>query len=657
VLNVPIEPTRLEFGSDTNTTVDVLARIPEGWNNTVCGDQFGIVARDAGGADGLVVAKWRCTISGDTIRFSGPGEHENTGAAVRFLFRAAAPAMPAINDLSAGFFDLTQTYRDGEQQRRRGAKQLQVSRPGPADLEQANVDLPPDWIAADCAAPSDTAKYPVTGWACQLKPGAGAHPTFRVHWERRGGTAAKYFYFHAYTKEPVPTLLPLVTAGVSDLRDLMFDDGQIPTVLISNLRPAFRHPVVEASPTPIPGVNASCAAYAGINSGIGLLAQGSSGYGGLGGYGGGIGGYGGGIGGYGGGIGGYGGYGGGIGGYGGGIGGYGGGVGGYGVGGYAYGGGVGGYGGGIGGYGGGIGGYGGGIGGYGGGIGGIGGTTGCQPPPIVVDPCFASAFTTYGNGHWAPLPRRPVPASCSNVPGGTEMAVGPPHPYLYAQRLFRGKLCIDRNAAAEEQRQEQEEGLPPQPALPPVVRPVLPHDLHPHHDRKKHKHLSTPPTVAPTGDAADADPSDDGFRDLDVHPGGTVHPASVQRADRGEPRQPLHRLVDPTPPPVVMMAPDQAGPGQGVPPGASANVVLPPNPTPAPTIQAFLPQQEPQVGAGVPGQAPNLPFCDQLALPDAGSHSPRFLRMGLMMSGVGASLVTAAVYVRRRVRDPQWFMD
>jgi hypothetical protein len=245
-----------------------------------------------------------------------------------------------------------------------------------------------------------------------------------------------------------------------------------------------------------------------------------------------------------------------------------------------------------------------------------------------------------------------VPASCANLQPGAVVAAGPPRPVVHAQRFIRGRACTDRNAPPPQ--------AAPDPVLPPEDR-FGPPDERPHQDRKKPKHPNAAPTKAPApddaNDLAPARPDGTDFRqDMDVYPGGVVRPAHAVRADRSAVRQALRPVVDPTPPPVVMMAPQQAGPGQGVPPGTNADVVTPPNPNPAPTIHALLPQQEPQSAAAA--QPSDLPFCDQVAaLPDTGSHSRFYLRTGVLLTGAGAALVAAAVYVRRRISDPQWYLN
>lgn len=292
VLNVPLEPTRTPFGREPNTTVRVKATLPGGWSKASCGDVYGVVARDATTEDGLAVAEWQCDQSKNTLRFWGPPEGETSGAAVRFNFRARSPGPTSpANPLAAGFIEVTQTYADGEVQRRRGAKQLLATRPPAQTSKDATVWLPPDWIVPDCSVPFNAVGDSVTGWNCRVDVLAGSK--YRVRWTKVSGknsgkNHARLFYFHAFTKQhpfktaehrphkshkkpgfdktypfpyqqgfdstyPFPKqgrpVTPVSFAGLTKVIDLMFEDGHIPAVLIAHLR-AGDPPPPTYSPTP-----------------------------------------------------------------------------------------------------------------------------------------------------------------------------------------------------------------------------------------------------------------------------------------------------------------------------------------------------------------------------------------------------------------------
>jgi hypothetical protein len=331
------------------------------------------------------------------------------------------------------------------------------------------------------------------------------HPRFRLDWA--GGDPARYFYFYAYTNEDPPALTPIDPPPPFNLRirDLMFDDGQIPTERVAYIRAGFlTGPTAapSASPTPSPTSTTICGVtyntggttattapgtlplttvgdslsgntvnnfYApGINNGI------NNGIG----------------------------------------------------------------------------------------VGGIG-QGGCQPPPIVMDPCFGSAFSENGELDFAPPGRVRFP-ECAPPAG----PVGPDNPY---------------NAAVSGASMTT-------PTLPCIPQPAVP------------------------------------------------------RANRSEVRYPLHRIVGPTPPPVVMVAPDQ--PGGGVRPGDDAVVVVPPDANPQPTIQGLLPQQQPS--DAVSNQQPDCNQVDAAALPGTGGHSKPILKIAASSMGIGSALVAGALYWRRK---------
>jgi hypothetical protein len=253
VVNVPLEPTEETWGPFPNTTVSLRIELPREWRSAGCGDEFGIVARDGTTVDGQAVAGWRCTQSGSSLRYTGPRLADSTGAAVRFLFQAQAPAAtdPAA-PLSAGFVDVLQTYLDGEQQLRRGAKQMLATRPPAQSTLPATVWLPKTWTVPDCSVPFNSVGDAITGWNCRVDELAGQKS--RVRWTPaiKPVPQARLFYFHAFTKETDPPENPASLGNVTKLVDLMFEDGQIPTVRLSHVRPGFRKAPSTASPTPRP---------------------------------------------------------------------------------------------------------------------------------------------------------------------------------------------------------------------------------------------------------------------------------------------------------------------------------------------------------------------------------------------------------------------
>ncbi|MGQ0845343.1 MAG: hypothetical protein ACT4QF_14545 [Sporichthyaceae bacterium] len=281
-LDLPAEPSEDSFGTQDNTTVEVEVTFPSGWSQLTCADKYDVVARRALAQD-VPVTGWRCLMpSPNTLRFTGPGIADVEDSAQRFLFRGRAPS--PINDnapgfsavLTAGFVEILQTFRDGEQQRHRGMKQLQarLDQPTPATLvvndEFLWVDLPPDWTGA-CATLGDEPKVGLGvaqilagEWDCDAIPGVGDHPRFRVQWKPEDTTPgqARFFDFDAVTKLDQPTLAPL-TAGrptavnpVDRLRDLMFVDGEIRTARIAYVKRG----TVTAPPTSTPAPAASASA-------------------------------------------------------------------------------------------------------------------------------------------------------------------------------------------------------------------------------------------------------------------------------------------------------------------------------------------------------------------------------------------------------------
>ncbi|MGQ0845349.1 MAG: hypothetical protein ACT4QF_14575 [Sporichthyaceae bacterium] len=253
VVNVPLEPTEETWGRFPNTTVNLRVELPPEWFSVRCGDEFGIVARDGTTVDGQAVAGWRCKKSGRTLRFDGPRLADVDAAAVRFLFQARTPGpTPPSMPLTAGFVDVLQTYLDGEQQLRRGAKQMLATRSPAQSTLPATLWLPRRWTVADCSVPYSSVGDPVTGWNCRIDPLAGEK--YRVRWTPaiKPAPQARLFYFHAYTKETEPPENPVSLGNVTKLVDLMFEDGQIPTVRLSHVRPGFRKAPSTASPTPRP---------------------------------------------------------------------------------------------------------------------------------------------------------------------------------------------------------------------------------------------------------------------------------------------------------------------------------------------------------------------------------------------------------------------
>lgn len=253
VVNVPLEPTKESWGSFPNTTVSVEVDLPTDWSSVECGDEYGVVARDGSTEDGLAVAGWTCKEKKGTLRFSGPRVTDSAGAAVRFLFQAESPGpTDPATPLAAGFIDVLQTYLDGEQQLRRGAKQMLATRPQAQSTLPATVWLPPKWIVADCSVPYNAVGDPLTGWNCALDLLAGEK--YRARWTPvvNNPPQARLFYFHAFTKKNDPEPDPVSLGNVDKLIDVMFEDGQIPTVRLAHVRPGFRKTPSTVSPTPRP---------------------------------------------------------------------------------------------------------------------------------------------------------------------------------------------------------------------------------------------------------------------------------------------------------------------------------------------------------------------------------------------------------------------
>ncbi len=255
MVNVPLEPTREIWGPFPNTTVSVVVDLPGNWSAARCGDEYGVVARDGTTEDGLAVAGWECTKKKGKLRFEGPRLADSTGAAVRFLFRAFSPGPTSpAKPLSAGFIDVLQTYLDGEQQLRRGAKQMLATRSSAQSTLPATVWLPPKWIAPDCGVPYSAVGDPLTGWNCAIDLLAGEK--YRVRWKPvlNNPPQARLFYFHAFTKDNDAEPNPVSLGNVTKLIDVMFEDGQIPTVRLAHVRPGFRKAPSTVSPTPRPTV-------------------------------------------------------------------------------------------------------------------------------------------------------------------------------------------------------------------------------------------------------------------------------------------------------------------------------------------------------------------------------------------------------------------
>ncbi|MGQ0463962.1 MAG: hypothetical protein ACT4QG_01455 [Sporichthyaceae bacterium] len=258
VIDLPAEPTTTTWGTEANLTAEALVTFPTGWSGLTCGDQYGVVARVADeDTGGLPVLGWRCTSSLNSLRFVGPRGTSIEDSGQRLLFRALSPG-PVVG-IGAGFVEVVQTFQDGERQRRRGIKQMQAGRPAD-NANSVTVDLPPDWTGA-CADPLEVGAgfpaLPVDGWSCSETPGTGDHPRFRLRWE--GTTPARLFYFDAITKVDPPVLTPLGMFGPTQLRDMMFLDGEIGTELVAYLKRGTipgptPGPTATASPTPTPRI-------------------------------------------------------------------------------------------------------------------------------------------------------------------------------------------------------------------------------------------------------------------------------------------------------------------------------------------------------------------------------------------------------------------
>lgn len=252
VLNLPPTPTTDTYGEDANSTAELSITFPSGWSGITCGDKYGVFVRDDGDvAGGIPVPGWRCTAGMNSLRFLGPTFDSLEESGQRFLFRALTTgpinAPEPVDILNAGFIDMIQTYKDGEQQKHRARKQLQARRP--ANLGTAvRIDLPADWrgVCDDPTAAATAANIPVDR-ACATTEGAGDHPRFRLDWAT--GDPARFFYFEAWTLlDPAPASAPPDLVNVTNLRDMMFENGEIETELVAVLRQGT--PFVAASPRP-----------------------------------------------------------------------------------------------------------------------------------------------------------------------------------------------------------------------------------------------------------------------------------------------------------------------------------------------------------------------------------------------------------------------
>lgn len=573
-----VDPTEDAFGTEVNSTVDVLVKFPPGWSSLACGDQYDVVARNEAVGGGVPVPGWRCSEPGfDTLRFSGPGAATVEDSAQRFLFRAFSPG--PLNGLSAGFVDLVQTFRDGEQQRRRGFKQLQARRIDPPDDAETlvRVDLPPDWtarcldadgnpvaeIATTARVGAGVAGIQEDGWTCTPIPGTGTNPRFRVEWT--DGTIsgrARFYYFEGVSAQDPPRLTPLSALADPDdadpgpmrlrLRDLMFADGQIRTALIAVLEPSTITPAPTPSPavtitatpkpkasyqplcpTPTPGSQAgSVPPPAGYPWGY----QAAPGYqegpfvypyqpprppgqvpfpG------------------------------------------------------YPF--------------------------GVSPGIDGLAHDP-CAPPTVIIDPCAGEVFTKNGSRRYLPEDRE-LPPGCAY----------PDHDYDHPQEIaYRGdRACVPTRPSVH-----ATDGPPPRPTLSPAPpRPGATRSAAPVPSRR--------PTAQARPGALE---------------GGYSH--EPYKADRSYRRPPLRPAVEPTPP-VVLVPPGDTGATAPVPGSAEARILFTsPNPSPAPTVRALLPESVDQ-----------LPYCDDL--PRTGGDSMPLLRMALLTLGLGSALLAGAFYWRR----------
>ncbi len=579
VLDLPAEPSNEDFGTQENTTVDVQVTFPSGWSGLACADKYNVIARraivDVDDQQDVPVPGWRCSVpSLNTLRFTGPGIAELDDSAQRFMFRGRSPSQivdknsPFSGALTAGFVEITQTFRDGEQQRRRGIKQMQARRDMstkrgvPVALTATEialyttwVDLPPDWIG-ECATlnnePDGTPKVGnisrirAANWDCGPIPGTGSNPRYRVQWAPEStADSGRYFDFNAYTKLDQPTLVPFtgtgLPQGVDRVRDLMFVNGEIRTALVAYLKPgtvtpsptpssstgagtttaatASPLPTVTPSyqplcPTPTPGFNT-------VAPGTGTIPlTGQLGYP------------------------------------------YGyaqPGAPGYPEGPFVY--------------------------PYnpiqppgkvpfpgfplavGPGIDGLAHDP-CAPPTVVLDPCAGEVFTKNGSRRYLPEDRE-LPDGCA-YPVGED---GGPVAY------YDGQAC-----------------LPHKPSPEAGYRPDGPPD---------------PEQLEGPG------------------------PQQPDRADRSYQRRALRTAVEPTPP-VIVVPPGDRGSTARVPGAPDERLLLTsPNPSPAPTIQALIPE------------AP-LPYCEDLDLPHTGAGGfSVLLRLALLTLGLGTALIAGAMYWRR----------
>lgn len=282
-LSVPADPSEDGFGSEDNTTVEVVVRFPSGWSGLTCADKYGVVARrtlDPAAPSDVPVPGWRCQATDlNTLRFRGPGIAAVEDSAQRFTFQGRSPGQisasyPGFGSaLATGFIEIVQTFRDGEQQRRRAMKQLEARRQAPTDALTTFVDLPPDWtgvcsrIGTQAKVGMNAAKILADGWLCDEIPGTGAHPRSRVQWvpcltALTGCPSplvvedARYFDFEAFTAQEQPTLTPFTAVDlvlpdrVDRIRDLMFVSGEIRTARIAYVRAGTITPAPTSTATP-----------------------------------------------------------------------------------------------------------------------------------------------------------------------------------------------------------------------------------------------------------------------------------------------------------------------------------------------------------------------------------------------------------------------